>query len=264
MCTLAVAWGVHRHFPLLVAANRDEFLSRAATPPVVHDPVRGVVGGRDVEKGGTWVAVRRDGFFCGLTNRRPVTPPKPDARSRGHVVLSLMQAESPTDAAARAAALDPAEYNGFNLLFGDATALFTATVWPDAGAAQVAPVSPGVHVLPTSKLDAPDQPKVRRLHARLAEPLPEDWPGVRAHLHAALGDHTLPPAEAVAAGAGAMFDTETLRQLDAVCVHLPHYGTRSSTLLALAPGVVLHAEHAEGPACRSAFVSFADLLGAGP
>lgn len=51
MCTLAIAWRTHPSFPLLVAANRDEFLARPSSPPVVHGEQPGIVGGRDVEKG---------------------------------------------------------------------------------------------------------------------------------------------------------------------------------------------------------------------
>ncbi len=265
MCTIAVLRGVHRQFPLLVVANRDEVLARASTPPVLHDAALGIVGGRDVEKGGTWLAVRRDGLFCGLTNKRPERPPNPDARSRGEVVLAVLRASDPHAAAELVASLSPADYNGFNLVFGDANTLFSASVWPWLPAPEVTSVPAGVHVLPTSRLDAEDYPKVARLAAALCHPaVPgEDWPALRARFQAALADHTHPaPAELPATPPGTPFDAETLAALDAVCIHLPTYGTRSSTLLALAPGAVRHAEHCEGPPCRGAFVSFAGLVAA--
>lgn len=258
MCTLAVAWGTHPRFPLLVVANRDEFYGRAATPPVVHSERPRIVGGRDLEKNGTWFAVRPDGFFCGLTNRRPEAPPNPAARSRGEVVLEVLRAAHPDDAAKYVAGLDARDYNGFNLLFGTAERLYTASVWPWLPAPEVAPVAPGVHVLPTSRLDAADYPKVARLRAHLESPLPEDWPALRAHLQAALADHTQPPPEAV--GTSGFFPVEMLCALDALCIHLPNYGTRSSSLLALAPGRVLHAEHAEGAPCTHAFEAYDALL----
>ena len=264
MCTLAIAWRTHPSFPLLVAANRDEFLARPSSPPVVHGEHPRIVGGRDVEKGGTWLAVRPDGFFCGLTNRRPETAPDPRARSRGEVVLQVLRAEDPAAAARFVAGLDARLYNGFNLLFGTATALYTACVWPTMTAPEVEAVTPGVHVLPTSRLDATDYPKVERLRRRLEAPMPETWPDVRAVLQAALADHTQPAPETLPMpGPGAFLDARTLCALDALCIHLDGYGTRSSTLLALAPGRVMHAEHAEGPPCRNAFQSFAELLTSG-
>jgi uncharacterized protein with NRDE domain len=264
MCTIGIAWGTHPRYPLIVAANRDEVFGRAATPPVVHSAHPRIVGGRDVEKSGTWFALRPDGFFCGLTNRRPETPPSPAARSRGEVVLEVLRAAGPDAAAKYVAGLDAREYNGFNLIFGTTERLYTASVWPWLPAPEVAAVSPGVHVLPTSRLDAPDYPKVERLRARLAAPLPEDWPALRVHLQAALADHTQPAPEAVRAPAGGFFSVEVLCALDALCIHLPAYGTRSSSLLALAPGRVLHAEHAEGAPCTHDFVSFEALLRGDP
>lgn len=261
MCTLAIAWGTHPTYPLLVAANRDEFLARPSTPPVLHSERPRIVGGRDLEKGGTWLAVRPDGFFCGLTNRRPESAPNPRARSRGEVVLEVMHAMAPDDGAKFVAGLDVRDYNGFNLLFGTATHLYTANVWPTEHVPRVEAVTPGVHVLPTSRLDAPDYPKVERLRRRLSEPMPAAWPALRTHLQAALADHTQPLVGALPAPRpGALFDPETLRALDAVCIHLETYGTRSSTLLALGPGRVMQAEHAEGPPCEHAFTSFLSLL----
>jgi uncharacterized protein with NRDE domain len=264
MCTIAALRAVHPHYPLLVVANRDEVLSRPSTPPVLHDSALGIVGGRDLEKGGTWLAVRRDGLFCGLTNQRPERPPNPHARSRGEVVLAVLRSEGPHAAAALVRGLEPRVYNGFNLLFGDATTLFTASVWPWLAAPEVAEVAAGVHVLPTSRLDAEDYPKVSRLRTALSHPdVPrEDWPALRIRFRAALADHTVPAPEALPpVPPGTPFDRRTLAALDAVCIHLPTYGTRSSTLLALAPGAVLHAEHAEGPPCRTPFEPFGSFSG---
>jgi len=262
MCTIAALRGVHPRFPLLVIANRDEMFARPSTPPLLHDAVLGIVGGRDLEKGGAWLAVRRDGLFCGLTNKRPEGPLNSRARSRGEVVLAVLRAPEPRAAAALVAALSPADYNGFNLLFGDAETLFAASIWPWLPAPEVTPVPIGVHVLPTSRLDAPDYPKVARLAAALSHPaLPaEDWPALRARFQGALSDHAqIAPADLPEVPSGTPFDAATLAALDAVCIHLPTYGTRSSTLLALAPGMVLHAEHCEGAPCRGTFAPFQAL-----
>src|SRR5262245_12365665 len=66
MCLLIVQSRVHRDAPLVVAANRDELLARPAISMTVLEP--GIVGGRDLLAGGTWLALNRQGVFAGLTN----------------------------------------------------------------------------------------------------------------------------------------------------------------------------------------------------
>ena len=71
MCTLAVFRGNSPRYPLVVVANRDEFLGRASSPPMER-PGR-VVCGLDLVAGGTWLGCRTDGSgrIAGLLNRRP-------------------------------------------------------------------------------------------------------------------------------------------------------------------------------------------------
>jgi len=82
MCLILVAWRAHPDYPLAVAANRDEFFARptAAAAPWAEDPR--VLGGRDLEAGGTWLGIREGGRFAAVTNvREPGVPKGP--RSRG-------------------------------------------------------------------------------------------------------------------------------------------------------------------------------------
>lgn len=258
MCTIALLLETHPRFPLLVAANRDEFFGRPSTPPVRLGP--GVAGGRDLEKGGTWLGVTAGGFFAGLTNLRPEAPLRPAPRSRGEVVMEVLSRGDVGPAAAWLSTQNPSDFNGFNLLFGRAGDVRVAYVHPGMASPHLEPVPPGVHVLPTARLDTDEYPKVHRLAERLHGPLPEAWPELRAHLTAALADHTLPPLEAIGEAPAHWLSREQRQAVDAVCIHLPVYGTRSSALLALAPGAVLHYEHAEGPPCRAPFEDYTALL----
>ena len=84
MCTLALYFQVFPHYPLVVAANRDEFLARPATPPVLlREPPPRAFGGRDLTAGGTWLGIAETGVVAGLLNRRSATPPDTACRSRG-------------------------------------------------------------------------------------------------------------------------------------------------------------------------------------
>lgn len=258
MCTLVVLDRVHPRYPVIVAANRDEHLDRPARPPelLVRDPR--VAGGRDVRAGGTWLAVNERGFFAALTNQRPDGPPVAAPRSRGEIVVRVAAAGDRDAAEASLRRLDPSDYNPFNLVYGDAGGLRVAYGRPGRPL-RVEPVPPGVHVLPNDVLDAPAVPKVARLRDRVAAVADRPWSALAAALAEILADHTLPPLEAVPPHPAGL-PPAIARQLEAVCIHAPGYGTRSASLVALEPDRVAAYLHAEGPPCRTPFTDHTALL----
>src|ERR1700682_4554219 len=96
MCLILVAWRAHADYPLVLAANRDEFHARAAAPAAWwQDPK--ILAGRDLVAGGTWLAVAPDGRFAALTNDRDPALPQRDARSRGELVPATLGAVLPVE-----------------------------------------------------------------------------------------------------------------------------------------------------------------------
>ena len=73
MCTLIVATRVWRSVPLLVAANRDEKLTRPAEKPSLREEggVR-ILAPKDLDEGGTWLGVNASGRVRGVD--QPVRP----------------------------------------------------------------------------------------------------------------------------------------------------------------------------------------------
>jgi uncharacterized protein with NRDE domain len=246
VCTLIALHQVHRHHPLIVVGNRDELYARRATGPQLLSAMPRVIGGRDEEKGGTWLGVSAHGFFVGLTNQRTAGPPEPGLRSRGEVVLAALRQPSLAAAVDGLLRLDAREYNSFNLLLGDARALWVAYARREAAPVEIAPLPPGIWTLPNDRLGSPDFPKIDRA-AVLAAPLSSlPWPELVPAAQAMLADHQLVGGDA--------------RQ--ALCVHTPHYGTVSATLLALSPRGVAHYLHADGPPCQAPLVDRAALVAA--
>src|SRR5262245_17160908 len=121
MCLLIVAFRVHPDAPLVVAANRDEWLARPALAmDVLRDADPRVLGGRDLLAGGTWLAVSERGLVAGLTNLPAPTGRDPGKRSRGELPLRLALAPTAAEAAAAfAREVRPADYNPCWLLVAD-------------------------------------------------------------------------------------------------------------------------------------------------
>jgi uncharacterized protein with NRDE domain len=69
MCLILVGYRVHRDYPVILAANRDEFFARE-TLPAAAERVPDIVGGRDLGKGGSWLAVSANGRLAAVTNFR--------------------------------------------------------------------------------------------------------------------------------------------------------------------------------------------------
>jgi uncharacterized protein with NRDE domain len=223
MCLLALAWRQRRDWPLLLAGNRDEFHRRPAAP-IARWP-QGFVAGRDLEAGGAWLGARADGRFAVVTNYRDPLDTTARPRSRGDLVVDFLAGDPSAGDFAGAVASRVADYRGFNLLLGDADSLWY--VGSRAGAPRELP--PGTYVLSNQLLDTP-WPKARRLRGRFEAALAQADPTAR--WFDALADRAQAPDHELPA-TGVPLEWE--RALSAAFIVAPGYGTRCSTLLALAP-----------------------------
>ncbi len=254
MCTILLLRDAHPAFPLIVAANRDELYARTTHPPHLLSRSPRVLAGLDVEHHGTWMGVNELGLLVGLTNQRTFAPRDRSKRTRGEIVLGALRAGTFADAEAFVAALEPAAYNPFNLVVADATRARAyygrdRWSWDDVPA--------GLSVVPNDRLDSPDFPKVARARSLVTPLLPLAWPELRPALFRALGDHDKPEAfPATPPG----IDRSFVRELHALCVHTPVYGTRSAMVAALGPGAVAEVWFADGPPCVTAPVDVTPLL----
>jgi uncharacterized protein with NRDE domain len=257
VCTLIAFHQVHRQYPLVVAANRDELYARRTSGPTVAGGA--LLVGRDLEKGGSWLGASARGFFVGLTNQRTPELPDVDLRSRGDVVLSALAQPSLEAAVDWLANLDARQYNAFNLLLGDAAELFVAYARPGSARIELAVLAPGIYALPNDRLGSLEFPKIDRA-VELARPLADlAWPDFVGRAHAMLGDHVLPAPERIAAGPPWM-SAELRPKLQALCVHTPAYGTRSASLLALGTSGVEHFLDAAGPPCVTPLIDRPELV----
>jgi Transport and Golgi organisation 2 len=88
MCTVVVSLAPQDRVPLLLLGIRDEFTGRPWQPPARHWSGSPLIGGRDEQAGGTWLAVHPDlaRVSCILNGRGEFAPPG-RRRSRGELPL---------------------------------------------------------------------------------------------------------------------------------------------------------------------------------
>jgi len=248
VCTLAVYHRVFPARPLVVAANRDEYLDRAAAPPVLlrSAPPR-AVGGRDLVAGGTWLGVGETGLVAGLLNRRSGMPPDPACRSRGLLCLDMLGSRTAEEAAARVAAEPAGRYNPFNLLVADPRDAFVAAQGV-GDAPAVTRLPPGLHLLTNLEVNDPTCPRIAASHGKFCDAgdafaRDGDEAAFVARLQTVLADHetALDPR-----GPGSL------------CVHVDTFGTRSSSVIVVPPeGHGARCFFADGPPCRTALAEVA-------
>ena len=263
MCTLVILRHIHPEWPLVLAANRDEYYARPAVGPQVLSPASPrVVGGRDLERQGTWMGVTDGGLFVGLTNQRGSAHLSRAPRSRGEVVLNALRTGGVEGVERYLAGLDAREYNPFNLLYGDAEVLRVAYARPDSERVTSEDVPPGVHVLPNDVLDSPALPKVTRARTLAAAAARMPWSESVQALQRLLADHQLPECtpELLPEEEALPELRERFRQFQALCIHTPGYGTRSAAIVALAPGRVAHYLATDAASCQATYQDFTPLL----
>lgn len=222
MCLLVFAWQVDDGHPLVFAGNRDERHARASAAATFWQDAPEILGGRDLEAGGTWLGLTAGGRFAVVTNYREGLNPPKAPRSRGELPAEFLRGDRHPADYARELQRRGGEYGGFSFVCGDGRELWFCS--NRAPAPQM--IAPGIHGLSNHLLDTP-WPKVERSKARLAMLLEQGALGSDS-LFKLLADRT-------PAGDAELPDTGIGRELEhtvsAPFVVNPVYGTRCSTAI---------------------------------
>jgi uncharacterized protein with NRDE domain len=224
MCLILVAWKVHPEFPLIVAANRDEFHARPAASAAFWPDQPDVLAGRDLEARGTWMGVSRDGRFAAVTNFRGAFEPRA-AESRGALVTRFLQSDGPADAYMAGVWKKAASYSGFNLLASDGPSLW----WMSNRGGEPRSLDTGIHGLGNALLDTPELDEAKSVFAE-----------------------TIAGGPAVDSLFGVLAARRILN---------PQYGTRCSTVLRRKTQGLRYAERSFGPAGEDGETLQFDLQG---
>ncbi len=208
MCVVALAYQAHPDWPLILIGNRDEFHARPAAPLGHWPDGSGIVAGRDLQAGGTWLGVHQpSGRVVVVTNVRGAMP-DPAKESRGALVVDMLRGDGRL---AEPAEADLDRFNAFNLFaVGGAPRLLTNRPTP-----LIAALAPGVHALANEPVDAPC-PRAERLRTALSAVVE------------------------VQADPEGLLDTLTAEAEPALFLHGEVYGTRASTLVAISAAGDVH------------------------
>ncbi|MBV0933997.1 NRDE family protein [Marinobacterium weihaiense] len=220
MCLTAFALDAHPDWPLILVANRDEFHARPAAPLGIW-PDQPILGGRDLQAGGSWMGLGDNQRFALITNHRDLRRPVPEqARSRGHLVTDFIHSE--LSATAFCQRLDPAAYAGFNLLLREAEGWYHYSNVSD----HCRRLTPGIHGLSNALLDTP-WPKTLKARAQLQQALAQGQLQPEQLLH--LLHDPRPAADTQLPDTGLPRQRERL--LSSCFIVSEAYGTRASSLL---------------------------------
>ena len=155
MCLVLFSWQPNAEYQLVVAANRDEFYNRPSDIARFWPAPPDILAGRDLQAGGTWLGITREGRFATVTNFRetPADPLPP--RSRGDLTSNFLSSHEPTEIYLQQIDQRATEYRGFNLLLGQANNLH----YYSNRQRQIQSLPPGSYGLSNQLLDC-DWPKV--------------------------------------------------------------------------------------------------------
>jgi len=223
MCLILLAYRSHPRYPLILAANRDEFYDRPTAAAAFWGTEPPVLAGRDLKSGGTWLGISRTGRIAALSNYRDPSTVRDNTPSRGGLVTEFLLGNMPPAEYLKLLQQRAQDYNGFNIIFGDLQNLF---YYSNKG--KVPPLlQPGIHGLSNHLLDTP-WPKVTQGEKALSEILSHGQEPDVEEMFSLLADRSIPDDKLLPSTGVAL---ETERLLAPLFISGPTYGTRSSSIL---------------------------------
>ena len=223
MCLIAWNWQPDSETPLLLLANRDEFYARPTLPMHWWDGGQ-VLAGKDLQAGGTWLGIGRNGLVAALTNHRSQTNDPEAKQSRGALVSDFLQGNTTAPDYLAALTLRADDYNPFNLIVFDGLHFMGF----ESRNKRVILLSPGVGAVSNADFDTP-WPKLSRLKSNLQVQCQNGKTDV-SDLLPLLQDKSM-AADSALPQTGVSLELERL--LSATFIQSAHYGTRACSVVTL-------------------------------
>ncbi len=239
MCLIVVAIDLRVDYPLMIAANRDEFFGRASAPANYWPDFPQVLAGRDLEQGGTWMGISHPYRIAAVTNFRDGAR-RIGRKSRGWLVRDFLTGEASPEAFLASIDAEHGAYDGFNLIVGSGQQLMHYS----NRTRRVTGLGAGVYGLSNHLLDTP-WPKVERAKQALRGLDCAPREDLESGLAQLLADDARAPDDDLPRTGVSM---EWERVLSSAFIRTADYGTRASTIvLRGADGHTSFVESAFGP-----------------
>jgi uncharacterized protein with NRDE domain len=240
MCLILLALDCHPEYSLVLAANRDEFYDRPTAPAGFWSDAPGVLGGRDLKAGGTWLAVNRRGRVAAVTNYRQGQRESVAPHSRGHLVSEFLIGDTGAADFMDRVSREAERYNGFNLLAGDAGGM----MYYSNREGRIRSLKPAIYGLSNHLLDTA-WPKVTATKTAFDALLKRGAPDLTADLLSLLASRDQARDEQLPS-TGVSREWEKL--LSSAFIVSGNYGTRSTTVVLIGrDDRVIFVERSVGP-----------------
>ncbi|WP_243375325.1 NRDE family protein [Geotalea sp. SG265] len=224
MCLILFAYEQHPAYRLILAANRDEYYHRPTAPAAFWHDAPELLAGRDLEHGGTWLGITKEGKIAAVSNYREPPRDHGPALSRGLIPTGFLSTETTVSDYLDSLRRKGSRFKGVNVLFGDMGGI---SYFSNRDGALNGEVSPGIHGLSNHLLDTP-WPKVLRGRKALESVVAEGAAIDPEELFAILSDRT-PAPDHLLPDTGIGLARERL--LSSLFIAGADYGTRSSTVI---------------------------------
>jgi len=222
MCLIVFANNVHPKYKLIFAANRDEFYNRPSEQADYWTEHPDLLAGKDLQAGGTWMGITKQGKFAAITNFRDLKNQRTDAPSRGNLTLDFLTSDISPDEYFNKLKPTLNNFNGFNLLLGSVDELFYFSNKTEG----LQKLEVGIHGISNALLDTP-WPKVERSKRHLQSLIQQE--DINAWEVIAILKDSLIAKDEELPDTGVGLDLE--RMLSPVFIKSEKYGTRCSSVV---------------------------------
>ncbi len=222
MCLIFLSIKQHPEYPLIIAANRDEFYNRNTAPADFWKDHQQIVGGRDLEAQGTWMAMTTSGRISMITNYRDPKNIDPKAPSRGQLVSDFLSSDQTGSGYLKKVESSGTLYNGFNLIVGNLESLYYYSNYRKG----IDQIPNGIHGLSNHLLDTP-WPKVSRGKEQFLRILQNSELNAELLFQFLKNEERAPDELLPETGIG----LERERALSSMFIKTNGYGTRCSTVI---------------------------------
>lgn len=222
MCLIIFANNFLDDYKLIFAANRDEFYNRPSEQAEFWNNYPDLLAGKDLEAGGTWMGITKQGRFAAITNFRDLKNHRNDAPSRGNLTLDFLMSDIHPEEYYNKLRPSLNEFNGFNLILGTVEELFYFSNKTEG----LRMLEPGIHGISNAILDTP-WPKVEKSKIQLQRLI--EYKKIHPWEVLNILDDTSPAKDEELPDTGVGLELE--RMLSPIFIKSEKYGTRSSTIV---------------------------------